>query len=260
MEKHLRSLGLHGMAGALEARLRETMETNLTGMEFLGRLLADEKARRDQVRYDSRMRRSRLDGQMTFVTYDPALNPDLPQDLLRGLETCQFVEDASPVMIMGPVGTGKSHVAQALGHEAVRRGYDVLFVGHAELLGQLDAARRDGKYERKLKQLGKLPLLIVDDFALRPMTVDQEERFYDVVAARYRRRATVVTTNLHESEWADAFQNKVLGAAAIDRLRHDAYFVTLDGKSKRTPRTVGTIPAAGDDGKGVGIRKDGPAA
>jgi DNA replication protein DnaC len=143
---------------------------------------------------------------------------------------------------------------------AVRRGHDVLFVGHAELPGQLDAARRDGKCERKLKQLGKLPLLMVDDFALRPMTVDREERFHDVVAARYRRRATVVTTNLHESEWADAFRNKVLGTAAIDRSRHDAYFVTLDGKSKRTPPMVGTISAAGDDGKGAGTRKGGPAA
>ena len=174
----------------------------------------------------------------------------------------EYVEDSkkkwrdekSPVLIVGPCGTGKSHLAQALGHMAVRRGHDTLFTSHAKLLGQLSAARAVGTYERKLAQLSKVELLIIDDFGLKPMRPGQDEDLHDVVAERYERRAVVLTSNLDFNEWGEAFHNKLLGVATLDRLQHGAHRVTLDGKSYRAPRSVqgeAQNPATGGrNGKG----------
>ena len=133
-------------------------------------------------------------------------------------------------------GTGENHLAQALGHIAVRRGYDTVFTSHAKLLGQLASARAVGTYERKLAALTKADLLIIDDFGLKPMRPGQDEDFHDVIAERYERKPTIITSNLDFSEWNDAFHNKLLGAATLDRIMHGAYQVVLDGKSYRTPR------------------------
>ena len=133
-------------------------------------------------------------------------------------------------------GTGKSHLVQALGHIAVRRGYDTEFSTHAKLLGQLASARAAGTYQRKLAARTKADLLIIDDFGLKPMRSGQDEDFHDVIAERYERKPTIITSNLDFSEWNDAFHNKLLGAATLDRIMHVAYQVVLDGKSYRTPR------------------------
>jgi DNA replication protein DnaC len=256
LRRLLGALRLNGMADALDVRTREALETNLSPTEYLGLLLSDEMARREQARYATRLRRANLDGQATFVTYDHGLNPDQDQRVIRELATCRFIGDTSPVLIMGPVGTGKSHVAQALGHEAVRQGFDVLFTGHAELLAQLGAAQADGTYGRKLAKLTRIDLLIIDDFALRPMTIPQEEHFHDVIAARYRRASTVLTSNLYETEFAGTFQNRLLGAAAIDRLLHGAYRVKLGGRSRRVPRPMDILPH--EEGAGKGAAQGGP--
>ena len=127
--------------------------------------------------------------------------------------------------------SGKSHVAQALGHCGVRRGYDVLFTTQTQLLGQIHAARATGTVERKLQTLVRLPLLIIDDFGLKPFKSGQDEDFHDLIAERYERAATIITSNLDFAEWGDAFPNKLLGASTLDRLLHGAYRLVMDGKS-----------------------------
>ena len=148
-----------------------------------------------------------------------------------------------PVLIVGPTGTGKSHLAQALGHCALRQGYEVLFTTQAKLLAQMNAARATHAYERKLQQLAKIPLIVIDDFGLRPLRTPQDEDLHDLVAERYERASTLITSNLHEEEWTAAFPNKLLAAAAIDRLRDGAYRVILDGETRRKPRPLPNDPA-----------------
>lgn len=147
------------------------------------------------------------------------------------------------VLIAGPCGTGKSHLAQALGHAAARHGHDVLFMTQTRLLSAMRSVRAVGSYERRLQALAKVPLLIIDDFGLKPMHSPEDEDFHDLIAERYENRSTILTSNLDFSEWGDAFpSNKMLGAATLDRLRHAAYRVVLDGESYRTPRPMPETP------------------
>ncbi len=117
-------------------------------------------------------------------------------------------------------------------------GYNVLFTNQTQLLGQIHAARATGTIERKLQTLTRVPLLIIDDFGLKPFKSGQDEDFHDLIAERYERTATIITSNLDFSEWGDAFPNKLLGASTLDRLRHGAYRLVLDGKSYRKPRPL----------------------
>jgi len=135
------------------------------------------------------------------------------------------------VLIASPCGTGESHIAQ-------RQGGDVLFTSQSQLLGYLHAARATDSFDRKFQNLVKVPLLIIDDFGLKLLRHPHDEDFHDLVAERYERAATVITSNLDFGEWGDAFPNQLLGAATLDRLRHGAYRVVLDGKSYRSPRAM----------------------
>lgn len=150
------------------------------------------------------------------------------------LATCQFIREKVCILLVGQTGTGKTHVTQAIGHCALRKLYDVIFLTPTELFQQMQAARAKGDYQKKYKSMINAPLLIIDDFALKPMKVQQEEDLHDVIAGRYERCATIITSNLDSDEWASVFANRVLGSAIIDRVKHGAYDLILTGKSYRT--------------------------
>jgi DNA replication protein DnaC len=134
-------------------------------------------------------------------------------------------------------GIGKSHLAQALGHCAVRQGMDVVFTTCAQLTHNLNAARATGSYERKLATLARVPLLIIDDFGLKPLRAPADEDLHDLIAERYESTATIVTSNLDFDEWDHAFAaNRLLASATLDRLRHNAYCLELEGPSYRDPK------------------------
>jgi DNA replication protein DnaC len=182
------------------------------------------------------LRRANFRNHKTLEGFDFDRLPNLNRAAVHDLATCRFVEEKVAVLIAGPCGTGKSHLAQSLGHAAARRGYDVLFATQTQLLASLRGARATGTYERRFAQLVKLPLLICDDFGLKPLRPPEDEDFHDLIAERYERAATVLTSNLDFDEWGAAFPgNKMLGAATLDRLRHGAYRVVLDAKSYRDP-------------------------
>lgn len=232
----LKQLRLSGILDSLEIRNRQAVDQKLSYTNFLALLVEDEVARREQHKFTQRQRRAGINIQKTLETFDFTFNPDINQVQIQDLCTCRFLEEKAPVHIVGPCGTGKSHLAQSIGHMAIRLGHDTLFTSHAKLLGMLSGARAVGNYDKKLAQLVKADLLIIDDFGLKPMRQGQDEDFHDVIAERYEKRSTIITSNLHFEEWIAAFQNKLLGAATLDRIRHRAYCVTLDGKSYRSPR------------------------
>ena len=145
--------------------------------------------------------------------------------------------ERAPALIVGPCGTGKSHIAQALGHCAVRQGTDVLFTTCSQLTASLNAARATGAYERKLASLARIGLLVIDDFGLKPLRPPADEDLHDLIAERYEQASTIVTSNLDFAEWDQAFPaNRLLASATLDRLRHNAYCLVLDGESFRAPR------------------------
>lgn len=232
----LKEIRLSGILDSLEARNRQAIEDKLAYTDFLALLLQDEVARRSQKKLTVRIRRANFRNQKTLEDFDFAFNPSLNRALILDLATGRYIEEKVAVLIAGPTGTGKSHIAQALGHCAIRQGYDVLFTTQSKLLGLLQAARATNCFERRFQSLAQTDLLIIDDFGLKPIRPPQDEDFHDLIADRYERRATVITSNLDFPEWGEAFPNRLLGAATLDRLRHGAYRVVLDGESYRAPR------------------------
>ena len=235
----LKQLRLSGVLDSLEQRNRQAIDGQLAYTEFLAMLLHDEVARRDQKKLGTRLARAGFAMGKTLETFDFDRLPTLNRTHIHDLATGRYIDEKVAVLIAGPTGTGKSHLAQALGHCAARQGRDVVFLTQTKLLNSLQAARATGTYERKLKQLAGVPVLIVDDFALKPLRSPQDEDFHDLIADRYERAATILTSNLDFSEWGDAFAgNRILGAATLDRLRHGAYRIVLDGDSFRTPKPM----------------------
>jgi DNA replication protein DnaC len=235
----LKQLRLSGILDSLESRNREAIDRKLAFTEFLGLLVHDEVARREQRKLDTRLRRANFRNHKTLEGFDFDRLPGLNRPAVHDLATCRFVDEKVAVMIVGPCGTGKSHLAQALGHAAARMGHDVLFNTQTQLCASLREARATGTYERRFKALCKVGLLVIDDFGLKPLRPPEDEDFHDLVAERYERAATVLTSNLDFSEWGAAFPaNKMLGAATLDRLRHGAYRLVLDGESYRSMRAL----------------------
>jgi DNA replication protein DnaC len=234
----LKQLRLSGILDSLEVRNKQAINKKMAYPEFLALLISDEVARRDQKRFTTRLRRASFRSHKTLDQFDFDFNPNINSALVHELIAGRFIEEKVAVLIAGPCGTGKSHIAQAIGHAAVRQGRDVLFTSQSQLLGSLHAARATDAYERRFMNLARVPLLIIDDFGLKPLRPPHDEDFHDLVAERYERTATVITSNLDFGEWGDAFPNQLLGAATLDRLRHGAYRVVLDGKSYRSPKPM----------------------
>lgn len=229
----LKALRLSGILETLEVRNQQAIEEKCTYVEFLQRLLEDEVERRNQKQLVLRLRRSGLDATKTLEAFDFQFNASVNRQEVYDLATCQFVDRAEGIWILGPAGVGKTHLAQGLGHEAVRRGYDVLLLKTGVLLNHLNGGRADGSYERRLLNILRPDVLILDDFGLKPMRPPGSEDLYEVIDGRYQRGATILTTNRDVSEWPELFDQPILASAAIDRLAHGATQVTINGDSYR---------------------------
>ena len=229
----LKNLRLSGILETLEVRNQEAIQEKCTYVEFLQKLLEDEVERRGQKQLSLRLRRSGLAPSKTLEAFDFSFNPTIKRQQIFDLATCAFVERAESVFLLGPAGVGKSHLAQALGHEACRRGFDVVFAKTSAMLSHVHAGRADGTYERRLLSYQRPDVLILDDFGLKPMRPPAAEDLYEVIEGRYGRGAIVLTTNRAFNEWPELFDNPVLASAALDRLAHGATQIVITGDSYR---------------------------
>ncbi|RQR21012.1 ATP-binding protein [Burkholderia sp. Bp9143] len=235
----LKQLRLSGILDSLELRNREAIDGQLAYTEFLATLLHDEVARRENKKLNARLSRAGFAMGKTLETFNFDLLPNLNRAYVHDLATGRYLDEKVGILMAGQTGTGKSHLAQAFGHCAARQGHNVLFISQTELLKKLHAARATDAYDRKFQQYVRVPLLIIDDFALKPLRVPHDEDFHDLVAARYERASTILTSNLDLEEWGAAFpDNRILGAATLDRLRHGAYRLVFEGKSQRDPKPM----------------------
>lgn len=244
LQPKLKNLRLSGILETLEVRNQQAIAEHCTYVDFLQRLLEDEIERRGQKQLSLRLRRSSLDPSKTLEAFDFRFNPSVNRRQIYDLGTCAFVEKAEGVWLLGPAGVGKTHLAHALGHEAVRRGFDVLFVRTSRMLSHLHGGRADGTYERRLLTYLRPDVLILDDFGLKPMRPPAAEDLYEVIDGRYQKGSIVLTTNRAFAEWPELFDQPVLASAALDRLAHGATQIVMTGDSYRSkgPRCGADAP------------------
>jgi DNA replication protein DnaC len=229
----LKQLRLSHIVDSLPRRNRESIEGKLAHPEFLSLLLQDEMLGRLNNKLIARIKRASIRCDKTIENFDFTFNPKINRAHIQELTSCRFIAEKTPVLIVGPCGTGKSHLAQALAHCAIRQEIDVLYLSQNKLFSDLQAARAFGRYEKKIAELSRVTLLIIDDFGLRPLRTPQDEDLHDLISERYEKAATIVTSNLDFSEWGNAFPNQLLAAATLDRLRHNAHRIILEGASFR---------------------------
>ena len=227
----LKRLRLSGILQTLEVRNQQAIEGQWSYIEFLDRLLEDEVARREQKQLALRLRRASVNTVKTLETFDFNFNPSLNRQQVLQIASCDFIRQHHNVLLCGP--TGKTHLAQAIGHEACRQGYEVLFINTHKMLQHLRGGRADGSLSRRIQTYLRPDLLILDDFGLRPLTPPGPEDLYDIISERYERGSILLTSNRAPAEWPDLFGDPLLASAGLDRLAHHAQLLLLTGQSYR---------------------------
>lgn len=233
LQAKLKALRLGGMLDTLELRLDQAQQGKIGYLHFLGLLLEDEIVRRSQRSLASRIAKAHFEEAKTLEDFDFSFNPKIPAEKIRDLATCHFVEAGESVIVCGPVGTGKTHIIQALGHSACKMGHSVRFIRTNLLLSDLGGGRADGTWEMRFRQYLHPDLLILDDFCLREMSPQQAEDIYELIGERHRSSSMMIASNRSPQDWYPLFPNPVLAEGALDRLINRSHHLLLEGRSYR---------------------------
>lgn len=237
LKQTLKCLRLSGLLSTLPERVAYAKGTKLSYTEFLELLLGDEIQRRQDTTVERRLKSAAVDIDQTFERFDWDAAITVDREKLRDLLSLEFIGRKENILICGPVGVGKTFIANALAHSACRRGHKVLMLRASAMFKRLLQSRADNSYERELIKLISPDLLIIDDFGLQGLTGDQSGDFYEVVVERYAKASTVITSNRDLQEWMALFDDQIMANSALDRLAHNAHQLIIEGESYRRKKT-----------------------
>jgi DNA replication protein DnaC len=244
LDRALRQLRLSGMADALEARLRQAQADRTAPLDLVAALVSDELVRRQDRLLDRRRTQARFrDPGKTLDTFDFDFNKKMPRPLIHELATGRFIAQREDALFLGPPGTGKSHLAQALGHAAIQQGYRVRYAEAHGLLDELAEATVDGTRREKMTELAIVPLLIIDDLGMRKLPATAAEDLLELIMRRYERASTLLTSNRPVDDWGKLLGDTAAVSALLDRLLHHAHVLKCGPRSWRLRHH--TLPAEG---------------
>lgn len=227
------------MLGTLPDRVVYAKKAKLDYTEFLELIFQDEIDRRDEKGLSERLKAASLDPTLTLETFDWNAKVTFDRSRVKDLFSLGFVERSENVLLLGPVGLGKTHLAQALGHTSARARKSVLYLRATKLFKIMVQARGDNSLERTMRRLLAVDVLIIDDFALKKLDAQESNDIYEVLVERHTRASTIVTSNRDVAEWVAVFDDPILANSALDRLAHRAHQITMEGESYRKQTSPG---------------------
>lgn len=229
----LRKLKLSGVLDTLEVRMLESEKNELDYKTFLSLILQDELEARQARKVQKLIKDARFGQDQTLENFDFTWAPYLNKTRIRELLTCAFIQRGEGIILVGPPGTGKTHLASAIGHQACRKQFTVRLYKYHSLFDELVRADLNGTLDKLLKKLITCDLLIIDDFAFKKIDQKNSEFLYSIVDSRYGVKSTILTSNRAMSDWMNVFPDPVIAGAILDRLAHQAYQIQLKGESMR---------------------------
>jgi DNA replication protein DnaC len=243
LQRALGQLRLGGMAAVLETRLRQAQAEPMAPIDLISCLVTDELTRRGDRLLERRRKQAAFrDPQRTLDNFDFSFNPKMNRSLVFDLATCAFIGKREDALFLGPGGTGKSHLAQAVGQAAIQQGHRVLYRETHVLLDHLAEAVADGTRKDFMESLTTVPLLIIDDFGMRKLPMTAAEDLLEIVMRRYQRASTLLTSNRPVEDWGKLLGDVAAVSAMLDRLLHHGHVLKCGPRSWRTKTAAGTAP------------------
>ncbi len=242
IKKSLVALKMARALEVLDATLRKIEQGEINSIEALDHLLVEELTLRENRRVKAALMWARLSAIKTLAGFDFAFQPSLDRSRVLALAELKFIDRAEVVHLLGPPGTGKSHLATALAVEAVKAGRSVYFSTLADIITSLAKAERDGQLRERLRYLCRAALLVVDEIGYLPVTPGGANLFFQLVNARYEKGAMILTSNRGFAEWGEVFGDPVVATALLDRLLHHAVVIQIEGSSYRLRQHADLVP------------------
>ncbi len=235
LNRALRQLRLGGIAAVLETRLHQAQAEPMAPIDFISCLVSDELTRRSERLLERRRKQAQFrDAQKTLDNFDFSFNKKTNRSLLFDLATAAFIARHEDALFLGPPGTGKSHLAQAIGHAAIQQGYCVLYRETHTLLDEIAEATIDGTRKEHMEHLATVPLLIIDDLGMRKIPTTAAEELLEIVMRRYERASTLLTSNRPVEDWGKLLGDSAAVTAMLDRLLHHGHVLKCGPRSWRT--------------------------